>query len=59
MGTLSASHWPENPAWDEIYGWEAYLVCPSEEASCLKSNSDKELGLRTTGNLDHWLDLSA
>jgi hypothetical protein len=59
MGALSASHWLENPAWDEIYGWEAYLVCPPEEASCLKFNSDQELRLATNSSLDRWLDLSA
>jgi hypothetical protein len=59
MGTLSTSSWLENSVLDEIHGWEAYLICPPEEASCLRSNSDKELRLGTEGRLDRWLDLSA
>jgi hypothetical protein len=60
MGTLNACNWLENSVLDEIYGWETYLACPSEEYSFLKSNSDNELRLKSNVSfLDHWLDLNA
>ncbi len=60
MGTLSTSSWLENSVLDEIYAWEAYLLCPAEESTNIKLNPDKELRLKSNGDfLNHWLDLSA
>ena len=56
MGTLSASSWLENSVLDQIYAWEGYMLCPSEEAVSIKFNPDKELRLKSNGDfLDHWL----
>jgi len=60
MGTLSTSTWLENSVLDQIYAWEAYLLCPTEEANSIKLNPDKELRLNSNGKfLDHWMDLNA
>jgi hypothetical protein len=60
MGTLSASSWLENSVLDQIHSWEAYLLCPTEEAAAIKFNPEKELRLNSNGDfLDHWLDLNA
>jgi hypothetical protein len=61
MGTLSTSTWLENSVLDQIYAWEAYLLCPTEEANSIKFNPEKELRLNSNGKffLDHWMDLNA
>lgn len=60
MGTLSTSTWLENSVLDQIYAWEAYLLCPTEEAASIKFNSDNDLRLNSTrDSLDRWLDLNA
>jgi hypothetical protein len=60
MGAISSFHWLEDSVLDEIYGWETYLACPSEEVPYVRFNADKELRLKiNSSSLDHWLDLSA
>ncbi len=60
MRTLSTSTWLENSVLDQIYAWEAYLLCPTEEAVSIKFNPDKDLRLKSNGEfLNHWMDLNA
>jgi len=60
MGTLSTSTWLENSVLDQIYSWEAYLPCPSDEGKSIKLNSDNSLRLKSNVDfLDHWMDLNA
>jgi hypothetical protein len=60
MGTLSTATWLENSVLDQIYAWEAYLLCPTEEAVSIKFNPDKDLRLNSArDSLDRWLDLNA
>ena len=60
MGTLSTSTWLENSVLDQIYAWEAYLLCPAEESVSIKFNPDKDLRLNwNQDSMDRWLDLNA
>ena len=60
MGGLCTSRWLDGSILDEIYAWEAFLLCPSEEPASHRFNPDKELRLKGKGDfLSHWLDLNA
>ena len=60
MGVISLFHGLEDSVLDEIYGWETYLACSSEDLPSIKLTVDKDLRLKNGGSsLDHWLDLSA
>jgi hypothetical protein len=60
MGTLSTSTWLENSVLDQIYAWEAYLLCPTENGIQIKPNPDNDLRLKDNVDyLSHWLDLNA
>jgi len=60
MGTLSTSTWLENSVLDQIYAWEGYLLCPTENGNQIKPNPDNDLRLKDNVDyLSHWLDLNA
>jgi hypothetical protein len=61
MGSSCSSNSLEDSGLDEIYGWEAFLACPTDETSAVKFHSFKDLCPITTNSssLDQWLDLSA
>jgi hypothetical protein len=60
MGSLYSFNGLEDSILDEIYGWETFLACPTEESQVIKSFSCKDLcPINTSTRLDHWLDLSA
>ncbi len=60
MGTLSTSTWLENSVLDQIYAWEAYLLCPTEEGKSIKFSPDNDLRLKNNIDyLNQWMDLNA